>query len=256
MSYYVNPHLHSCPWYPYAQLFGSPNVKWCEETLCHWISEPANTYSNIAYLIAAIYIFWRGYRSGQKELIYLAPAMFLMGAFSFIYHMSNNYLSQVFDFIGMYLFVYWLIILNLRRLKWVSRENQVPFMIAMCVVSTIILHILYMVHIKFQIIILFAAIAIVGTEYLLYKKDRLKENRYRAFIGGLVFIILAQAASLMDGLRIYCDPQNHWFQGHALWHVLAAIGLSIVVHHWEQFYYSEKAKMESEIDDIETMLEV
>lgn len=235
---YVNPHGHSCPWYPAAELFGAPNIKWCEETLCHWISEPANTWSNLLYILLAFYIWWSANKTKEKELLWLAPAMFLMGSFSLIYHMSNNYLTQIFDFIGMYLFVFWLIILNFRRLNWISKKRQIPLMVGLSVSCTILVHIMYITHLKFQMIVAFAVGAILFTEYLLYKKSE-STISYKAFMTGLGFILVAQIFSQLDIARVkfICDPTNHWFQGHALWHVLGAIGLTISYKHWEQFSY-------------------
>ncbi len=260
MSYYVNPHGHSCPWYPAAELFGAPNIKWCEETLCHWISEPANTWSNGLYLILAGYIFWSATRTKQFELQWQGPAMFLMGLFSGIYHLSNNYLTQVLDFIGMYLFVYWFIILNFRRLNWVSRKNQIPLFVVLSSVSTIVLHLMYLNFIKIQFIIAAAVIVIITTEVLCFMR-RIKPIKYTFFIIGAVFMALAQTASLLDAARVswICDPTNHWFQGHALWHILSAIGLTFAYKHYEQFKFSEGSKdgqLEFDIDEIETQLEV
>ena len=258
MSYYVNPHGHSCPWYPAAELFGAPNVKWCEETLCHWVSEPANTWSNVLYLLVAFYIWWSASNTKQKELIWLAPAMFMMGLFSLIYHMSNNYFTQMMDFIGMYLFVFWLIVLNFRRLNWVSKAKQVHLMVGLSLSCTILVHIMYITHIKFQIIIAFAVVAILITEFLCFKRSD-KPIKY-GFLGtGMVFIAMAQAFSLMDLARVgwVCDPQNHWFQGHGTWHILGAIGLTFAYKHWEQFRFSDsQGQMEFDIDDIETQLEI
>jgi hypothetical protein len=258
MSYYVNPHGHSCPWYPAAELFGSPNVKWCEETLCHWVSEPANTWSNVLYLLVAFYIWWSAHKTKQKELIWLAPAMFIMGLFSLIYHMSNNYFTQMMDFIGMYLFVFWLIVLNFRRLNWISKAKQVHLMVGLSLSCTVLVHIMYITHIKFQIIIAIAVLAILVTEYLCFKRKD-KPIKYGFLSIGVIFVGLAQAFSLMDLARVewVCDPQNHWFQGHASWHVLGAIGLTFAYKHWEQFKFSDtEGQMEFDIDDIETQLEI
>ena len=38
-------------------------------------------------------------------------------------------------------------------------------------------------------------------------------------------ITLAGAFSLLDVTRVWCDPANHWLQGHALWHLLSAASL-------------------------------
>jgi len=32
-----------------------------------------------------------------------------------------------------------------------------------------------------------------------------------------------------------CDPENHWVQGHALWHVFSAIGVTMIYLHHTQF---------------------
>ena len=47
----------ACPWTPMRELGGLPNVKWCEDTLCSWVSEPANTWSNLAFLVTAAVLF-------------------------------------------------------------------------------------------------------------------------------------------------------------------------------------------------------
>lgn len=263
MSYYINPHGHSCPWYPYAELFGAPNIKWCEETLCQWITEPANTWSNGLYLLLAFYILWSAMRTKQFELIWLGPAMFVMGFLSLVYHLSNNYLTQLFDFLGMYGFVYWLLILNLRRLNLVSKKNQIAAFIAISSVSTIVLHLMYINFIKIQFIIAFAAGSVIVTEVFCYlKKD--KQIKYLFFSLGVFFVAIAQVASILDLKRVswICDPTNHWFQGHALWHVLSAIGLTFAYKHYEQFNFGDKSKplndeqLAFDIDDIDSQLEV
>jgi hypothetical protein len=255
MSYYVNPHGHQCPWYAYAEMFGAPNVKWCEETLCSWISEPANTWSNIGYLLVAFYLYWSAKKNNnQMELKWFAPAMFLMGLFSLIYHMSNNYLSQIFDFIGMYLYVYWMIIINLKRMDVIERKHYIPLMLVMSIVSTVVLHLMYINHIKFQMIIAVAAIAIALSEFFCYRELKARDEKahYKFFWGGIILLIIAQSFSLLDGMRVMCDPTNHWFQGHAMWHYIAAIGLTVAYKHFEQFDFSPNLYRE----EIETQLEV
>ena len=31
--------------------------------------------------------------------------------------------------------------------------------------------------------------------------------------------------SALDVTRVWCDPENHWLQGHAAWHLLSAASL-------------------------------
>jgi hypothetical protein len=190
----------------------------------------------------AFYIYKSAKKTKQPELIWLGPAMFLMGSFSLIYHMSNNYITQMFDFIGMYFFVFWIFVLNLRRIGALKRENQVKFMVAISVGCTALVHIMYLTHTKFQLIVAVAAAAILYTEYLYYKRNKSNTSiKYNKIIIGAGFVGLAQISSQLDLNKVswFCDPQNHFFQGHALWHVLGAIGLTIAYKHYEQFDYSK-----------------
>lgn len=234
MSYYVNPHDFQCPWYPYAQLVGAPNLKWCEQTVCGWISEPFNTWSNLIYIIAAIYLFWRNRKHKSIENFWFAPAMMLMGLFSMVYHLSNIYLTQVFDFLGMFLFTFWPLTLNLKRLGLIERKNYAKVMAIFVVTSLLLVQLMYMFYLKFQLLILFIAIAIFFTEYLCYKKESnsIKVD-YLNFKVAIMFLLLAQSASLLDLSRVVCYPTAMFPQGHAIWHILSCVSLIFVYHHYE-----------------------
>ena len=230
-----NPHALGCFWHDAAVKYGAPNIKWCEETLCHLISEPANTFSNIAYFIATIVLlYWT--KNLSKEHKFAPIAMLLMGAGSFYYHMSNNYLSQIIDFIGMYIFIFWLLTLNLRRLNLFQFKGSIAFYLSFIVLNTVGLHIMYLNRIPFQILVALAGVLIVGTEFMIYKKSQ-EKYQYK-FLGiGVALIIIAESFSILDATRAMCDPQNHIVQGHAIWHVLSAIGLTIAYKHWKQFKF-------------------
>ena len=237
MKLLPNPHPQGCPWHESANFYGAPNLKWCEETLCSWISEPANTWSNLAYFMAAILLFKWTRKSDQAVLRYLPFAMFLMGLGSYIYHMSNNYFSQIIDFVGMYIYIYWLAILNMMRLGWVkTMKSALGYYLAFIVVNTIALHLMYLAGIKFQLLVLIAGIFIVFLEFLL-KDKKTKETNYNYLKAALLLLVVAESFSLMDLNRIICFPTNHWFQGHAIWHLISATGLTIGVKHWAQFKY-------------------
>lgn len=233
MSYYVNPHDFQCPWYPYAQMFGAPNIKWCEQTICSWISEPMNTWSNLSYLIAAIYLFYRVSKNKSTENFWFAPAMLLMGAFSFVYHLSNIYLTQVLDFLGMFLFTFWPLTLNLKRLEIIDRTHYLKVMAILTVSFLVFVQLMYVFHYKYQFLIVLIALAIFATEFLCFKRQEIQIN-YTNFKVAVVFLILAQTASLLDVTRTVCFTDSSLPQGHAIWHVLSCISLVFVYHHYEQ----------------------
>ena len=232
---YPNPHPDLCPWHEAAAILGAPNIKWCEATLCGWISEPANTWSNLAYLVLGLVIVRQNWRASHYELRWMGPAMLLMGGFSLGYHASNNYLTQVFDFLGMYLLVFWMLVINLRRLGWFARERQKAVFVALCVAGTLLVHLMYLAQLKFQFIIAAAALVIVVSEVRARRKQPVPWGNLSV---GLALLCVAQAASLADLTRVYCEPGS-WLQGHAVWHVMSAVALYFACRHYRALLTAE-----------------
>lgn len=222
----TNPHAPQCPWYDFTQTVGAPNIKWCEETLCAWISEPANTWSNLLYMILAVFVCKQFSKSKHMLVSYLGPSMFFMGAMSFVYHMSNNYFTQLLDFVGMYALLMWVFILNLMRLKVNMKKSGYWTLYTIFVLFlTALVHVLYLENIKFQFIVVVIGLAIGISEFFVYKSKKEQGVSYANFIKALVIIIIAETFSLLDVNRVMCTPDNHIIQGHAIWHVIGAIGI-------------------------------
>jgi hypothetical protein len=231
---YPNPHASQCFWHPFAQRWGAPNIKWCEETLCQFISEPANTWSNLGYLLVACLITYFAFQRGDsRSLKQLGPVIFVMGAASFIYHLSNFYLTQVLDFVGMFLFVGWAIGMNLIRMRKLKSHHHHWFYLGYTVLLVLVMHWMYLWQIKFQVLIVFSALIIIMTEVLATPSAKLN---YRYFVTALLFLALAFSFSLSDHTGAWCTPQRHgWFaQGHALWHWTSAIAMWFVYLHYAQ----------------------
>ena len=223
-----------CPWYDITEKTGAPNIKWCEETLCQWISEPANTWSNLGYLIVAVMIMYFGikhrHNSNMKQF---GPVIFFMGAMSFFYHQSNFYGSQVLDFVGMFFMIGWAIGMNLIRLKILNPKHLLRFNLILGSLLTGGMHLMYLTGIKFQVIVLGAAFTIIATEYLSHKKQHMNQ---KWFVCTLFSLMAAFGFSLSDNKRIWCDPSQHgWLsQGHAIWHWIAAISMGCLYLHYSQ----------------------
>lgn len=237
MSYYVNPHGHSSPWFPYAEQFGAPNINWCEAHLGTWIDQPANTYSNASYLVVALVLVWFAHRSRQKELMVFPFLVFGLGLASTIYHMSNNYLTQLMDFIGMFAVVFWIIALNFRRLSILPKEHYLPLTLGGITIFTLLVQLLYMLHIKYQFLVFFLVLIILGQEYL-FAKNKPEGTGYRYLWTGLGLMIVAATFSVLDITGVMCDPNNHVLQGHAIWHVASSLSLGSIFFHLYQFDYA------------------
>jgi hypothetical protein len=71
------------------------------------------------------------------------------------------------------------------------------------------------------------------TEYLASRAYAVPTHRW--FWTTLAIISVAFACSAADASRLWCDPTNHWLQGHALWHGLGAAALVASYFHYRQF---------------------
>jgi hypothetical protein len=231
--HYQNPHGPTCPWHQITEKVGAPNIKWCEETLCQWISEPANTWSNLSYIIFGLVLFGLSLRKNHPwQLKIYGPIIVIVGLASFYYHLSNFYISQILDFVGMFFFVAWAIGMNLYRLHRLKLKNLLWFITAYSVVFTVLLHLMYRNEMKFQILIIISAIIIVLTEF----SDRRPAISRKWFFIALSGLATAFIFTFVDHNRIWCEPTNHgWFsQGHALWHWFSGLGMFFVYFHYAQ----------------------
>ena len=230
----LNPHPAGCPWHEVTELVGAPNVKWCETTRCGWISEPANTWSNVGYLVVAV-ACWRFARSLRGATLGLfARTTALVGLCSFVYHASNNYLTQVLDFVGMFLYVYLLVRLNLVRLWPVLRAWQSHIYWTLVGTSVGLVHLMHELALHYQLLIALAVLVVVATELGCMVRGDWRRYRYRAFGLSLLLIVVAQAFSLADLSRRWCHPDNLALHGHAIWHLLGAVSIFFAFLHYRQ----------------------
>ncbi len=107
--------LPDSPW-RFLLFFGEPNVKWCEAQFASWVTEPANTWSNLAFIVAGLVMlpFAKGERSLWLRLF--GPSMLVLGVWSGLYHASFTFFFQVFDFLGMFLVLLCPLCIALERL--------------------------------------------------------------------------------------------------------------------------------------------
>lgn len=220
-----------CPW---TDLYNAypPNVKWCEAHLCSWVTNPANTWSNLVYIFLAWFI-WQSAKKNNPSLKVFGPSLFIVGTSSLIYHASNNFFTQFLDFIGMYVFVCLMLSLNLWRMGVVNMSSfkkmywgQVAFFGVLTILGRV-------VNFPIQALVLLIGIGITLTEIKLWKKN--PQTKYGYFLGAIFSVLFAVSWSIMDVTRTFCDPHNHIIQGHAIWHLFSALGLWLAYKFYEQF---------------------
>jgi hypothetical protein len=298
----LHPNQHPSPecfWWSIADLFGSPNLIWCERTLCAIVSQPANTYSNLMYVLCSI-LMWRdflreralrrkrfvdnpglysktssitgkegdgGAKGGDVPEMRSVPSSSLikgfipvsllgvfpflncaMGLLSLVYHMSNVYPTQVLDYSGMFLVLGWCLAVNLFRAsacRVTSVRTTKQFQQFFLVVAAVATHFLYLANIKMQSLVFVGILVIVFFEMrhcrpvddhlaTVIKGDLVKKRLLNRswFFSSLLLMFLAALCSLSDFKRWYCDPDNHFLQGHALWHLVSGISIYCLWRHY------------------------
>lgn len=233
-----NPIPAGCPWHGLSQ-YGLPNVDWCEAYVCAYVNEPANAWSNLAYVAVALWMLrvLRGVPAdapNRPALRRFAPATILVGAASFVYHATNTHLTQIFDFFGMYVFCFLLLVLNLQRLGWLAAARFPAVFWSAVLGTTAVTFLLARRGAKIQALVALCILEIVVTELLAFRASIRRGARYalHPFLVSLGLLIAGSVFSVLDVTRTLCDPQNHFFQGHAAWHVLSALSLGAAFWHY------------------------
>lgn len=214
-----------CPWHDHQKLFGPPNVNWCEPTICSWINEPFNAWSNLSYILVALWILFYFKNSLHKKYAYI---VLFTGLVSFIYHSTNNFLTQYIDFLGMLALLAFVIAFNTLRAKAEFQKINTYFVGSISFLF-ILLNLFLVLKIPIQMIVAFGCAFIIAQEVKIYFKGQ-KNYTLWFFILSLALLTLGQVFALLDHRRIYC-PAQLWISGHVLWHIFGGLALGVYALH-------------------------
>ena len=196
----------NCPW----SNFLPPTMQFCERNLCSYITTPANTWSNIAYIIIGSYLFFKKKGNTPTYLVLFPIAAILTGIASFLYHASFTFLFQFFDLSSMYFFSSLLVVLNWHRLNGINDKKIFYIFIVLIFFSMSLLLIFKSIGVFIFGLHLVTAIFL---EFKIFRREKSLS---------LLILIIAFLIWILDFKRIICDPENHILQGHAIWHILTA----------------------------------
>jgi hypothetical protein len=218
-----------CPWHQAQQSLGAPNVNWCEATQCSWVTEPANTWSNLGYILVGIYLMRRLQKSPVAGF---GLAVLVMGALSLIYHATNNFFTQTLDFVGMFLMMSYLLAFHCGRIFSWAQNFMAVFWFGVAA-NTFMYLTFNIFDWPVQPIMLINALPLVALD--LFAGIRHKQlHKYLYFVLAVLTLITAQAFAIMDIQRIYCEPDNLWLHGHVIWHLLGAVAMLFAGLHMEK----------------------
>jgi hypothetical protein len=211
----ITPLLPECPW----SSFLPPTIKYCEDNLCSYITQPSNTWSNLAFIFVGIYLILLNQKNQIKNLSYIGPIAITTGIASYLYHASFTFLFQFFDLSSMYLFSTMILSINLKRANFISASNQnlTQFILLFCSMGLLYIFKPFGIPIfGLQVLIGF------GLEFFLFKKSKHPVS-YFFYKLTIASLFIALFAWFLDYKRIICNPANHLIQGHAVWHIFSSL---------------------------------
>ena len=215
-----------CPWSTWAPTAAD----FCEASLCAWIRQPANTWSNIGFVVGAGVLFWLTRREGWKHLRMLAYISLLTGLGSAFFHATETRVGLAGDYLGMYLGAAFMLTVCLRRWGASARVGVVFFWgftaltMSSLLVDTSWARLIYAVA---------GALCAISDTTLLVR-DR-KTMVFRWYIVMWIAFLLAGVVWVKDLDGSWCDPDNHFINGHAGWHLLNAVAIAVSAAYYEQF---------------------
>jgi hypothetical protein len=209
-----------CPWLGFAQQI-DPHP-FCEERLCAWIVEPANTWTNIGFLIAAIAIH-RTQTDGKEMKRLFARATFTLFVCSALFHATGTVFGKMADVSAMFVLSMGILSLAIKRYFDLSdRKTELSYAIGL-ILSLAFLFVTKVGNVLFGAELLVAAIL----ESLIWrKKVNAIDARWALFSLGT--LVLAFSFWNLDIAGILCRPTNHILTGHGIWHLLTASSIYLL----------------------------
>jgi len=216
--------MPACPW----QVLPPANLSFCEADVCGWITQPANSWTNVGFLIAGVLILREARRSPAGIAAWLGPIAIATGLASIAAHATSTFVGQALDqsvmFLESSLFV------TIAFARWRHRSPSLPLYAILVAASTALL-------LSFQTtgIALFAAhiVAFASLEARLAVRDRTTDYRY--LIAAVATFAVSYGLWWLDKLDVVCDPDNHILGLHGVWHFLGALSFVLWFRYFAQF---------------------
>ncbi|MBI5246786.1 MAG: ceramidase domain-containing protein [Elusimicrobia bacterium] len=212
----VPPLPAGSPWSGWAL----PDMKHCEANLSGWITAPANTWSNLAYIAVGLWIMRRASRRGALTAGGLGPVSIVVGATSFVFHMSYTFAGQVLDYAGMFVLLGWAVSRALLRNGSLDEKGAARAWAGFGAASLVSLFAFRAMGWGIQTIILVETLALAALEIKLMVSKR-DAPEYKSFWLMQGLLAAAYAVWHLDHTDAFCRPDS-LLQGHALWHCLTA----------------------------------
>ena len=213
------------PWFGLSKA----TMSFCEALTPGPLAQPANAISSLAFCVIGLALY-RTMKERNTLLLFPISA-FLVGITSFLYHASWTFFFQVWDVGSMFMLSCLLISFNAARLGFVEPKKLPAFYVGLVALSIAI-----MVTIRGHVgeyLFGFEIFIVAVLETVLAR--RVGGTDYKPFLQAFGVFLLAYGIWLTDVHRLLCAENNHWLQGHAVWHVLNAFCFVYLYRFYRQF---------------------
>lgn len=209
------------PWVGWRPATCLPADCFCETIGEGFVLQPVNTWSSLAFLLAALWVAKRNSGAagrnqqilGRAELWLFITALVLVGLGSAFYHASLTFVGQVADVSGMYLVATFMLLHRLGPRWKLSPAGAVFGFIGM---NAALMAAQVMAPSSRRLVFALLLLSALGLEGVSAKAGR------GWLGGGAALMAMAFVIWTLDRERLVCAPESV-LQGHALWHVLGAV---------------------------------
>jgi hypothetical protein len=225
-----------------------PDRCFCEVIQPRIIRQPVNTWSNLAFVLVGILIFFTAiddlylHHSPQNtnpmQTKWVYPVTYglvatSIGAGSMFYHLSLSFAGQVVDILSMYLMALFMLFYNLSRPGWLKSKSFLTWYL----LSNLLLGIIATIWPELRRPIFLLIVASVLASEFIVRRAYVSKLDMRWFAAALASLVTACLAWILDITGTLCQPTS-FFQAHALWH----IGMAAAVGFVFLYYRSEKVE--------------
>lgn len=215
-----------------------PTIAFCEARTCEFPAEPANAWSNLAYVLVGVYVLYLAKRQARWPLWPAGVTAIGIGIGSFAFHAFPTFYTEYADLVAMFLLSTYLLAVQFYRWWRLTIRTAVMVYVAVLLVSCGALWIHKDIGIAIFGIELAAATLIEAVLYRRHPRHQPRQS-YRYFWILIAVFLLSLAIWAMDLAGIACNPDNHIFQGHALWHIANSTCLYWMYRYAMQFDWAK-----------------
>jgi hypothetical protein len=224
-----------------------PDRCFCERIRSGAIRQPANTWSNLGFILVGLSIIASTahdlFRRSRPDVFnpnpmrdqFVYPAVYgiatlLIGMGSTFYHSSLVFAGQTIDVVSIYLLTSFMVIYSFFRAGWINTGTFVATYLSSNIVLAL-MAINWPITRRYIFIVLLLAVLV--SEAVVRRKMR-PTMKQSFFYAALASMVAACACWIVDITGIVCLP-NSWFQAHAMWHILmaATIGFAYLYYRSE-----------------------